>query len=559
MIETLHISNYALIDNIDIAFKPGFNVITGETGAGKSIIMGALSMLLGGRADSKAVRRSDSKSVIEAMFSVAAYPSIKTFCRENDIEGDDTDMCILRREILPTGRSRAFINDTPVNIATLQAVAAQLVDIHSQHQNLQLASPPYQLQVIDSLVGDRALTERYAKLYVDYRQALHRYKALKREMISSKNDEEYMRYQLSLLDELKLEPGEQDDLEKERELMANLTEVKASLTAINDDFSNGSTSILSLLKNIETNTAEIVQLVDDAPQLLERIEALRIEARDLAETFSEIDRDINADPGRLEEVEQRLNDIYDLQRKHHVDTVEALIEIREQLRRQLDNVDNADERIQRLEENAKRAKRAALECARKLSDARSAAAVRFAEELKNRAVPLGMKNLRCQVSITQGELTPTGIDSIEFLFAFNKNQPLMPVGGTASGGEISRLMLSLKSIVADKMQMPSIIFDEVDTGVSGDVAARMGRMMSHIAENIQVIAITHLPQVAALASSQYKVYKEDTDEATATRIVALTLDDRVEQIAAMLSGDHVDDAARANARSLLGFNTNSSN
>lgn len=556
MIETLHISNYALIDNIDIAFKPGFNVITGETGAGKSIIMGALSMLLGGRADSKAVRRSDSKSVIEATFSVASYPAIKAYCSENDIEWDASDMCILRREILPTGRSRAFINDTPVNIATLQAVAAQLVDIHSQHQNLQLASPPYQLQVIDSMVGDRELTERYTKLYADYRQALHRYKVVKRDMISSKNDEEYMRYQLARLDELKLVAGEQEDLEKERELMANLTEVKASLTAINDDFSNNTPSILSLLKNIETNTAEIVQLVDDAPQLLERIEALRIEARDLAETFGEIDRDINADPGRLEEVEQRLNDIYDLERKHHVDTVDDLIEIREQLRRQLENVDNADERIQRLEDAAKRAKRSALECGRQLSDARSAAAARFAEELKNRAIPLGMKNLRCQVSVTQGELTPTGIDSIEFLFAFNKNQPLMPVGGTASGGEISRLMLSLKSIVADKMQLPSIIFDEVDTGVSGDVAARMGRMMSNIAENIQVIAITHLPQVAALASSQYKVYKEDTDDATTTRIVELTPEDRVEQIAAMLSGDRVDDAARANARSLLGNNIN---
>ncbi|MCM1449984.1 MAG: DNA repair protein RecN [Clostridiales bacterium] len=554
MIETLHISNYALIDCIDIDFKSGFNVITGETGAGKSIIMGALSMLLGGRADTKAVRRSDAKSVIEATFSATDYPSIESFCRANDIEWDSTGMCILRREILPTGRSRAFINDTPVNLATLQQVAAQLVDIHSQHQNLQLASPPYQLQVIDSIADNADDRSRYNILYNDYRQALHAYKVAKRDLANSKADEEYMKFQLQQLDRLNLVEGEQEELEKERELMSNLTEVKASLGAITAAFSEASPSILSLLKNVETDMSEILSLVDDAPQLMERIEAMRIEARDLADTFSGIDRDINADPARLEEVEQRLNDIYDLQRKHHVDSVEELIDLRERFRTSLDNVAHGDDRLHHLEDTAKKAKRAALELARTISEQRSAASVKFAEELKERALPLGMNNLRCQVSITQGELTPTGIDNIEFLFAFNKNQPLMPVGGTASGGEISRLMLSLKSIVAAKMKLPSIIFDEVDTGVSGDIAARMGHMMRDIASSIQVIAITHLPQVASMASSQYKVYKEDTADSTTTRIVELTPDERVEQIAAMLSGASVDDAARANARSLLSQN-----
>ena len=553
MIETLHISNYALIDRIDISFHPGFNVITGETGAGKSIIMGALSMLLGGRADTKAVRSADAKSVVEATFSVDAYPAIESFCRENDIEWDSTNLCILRREILPSGRSRAFINDTPVNLTTLQGVAAQLVDIHSQHQNLLLASPPYQLRVIDSIAGNSEARARYVTLYNDYRQALHRYKIAKRDLANGKADEEYTRFQLAQLEELNLVNGEQEELEKERELMANLTEVKSALTAITDAFSNGSPAILSLLKNVETSAQDIVSLIDDAPQLMERIEAMRIEARDIADTFADLDSSINADPARLEEVEQRLNDIYDLERKHRVDTVEELIAVREQLRRSLDNVVNGDERLHELEDAARKAKRAAMDCARAISEERSRAATRFADELKERAIPLGMKNLRCQVSLTQGELTPTGIDTIEFLFAFNKNQPLMPVGGTASGGEISRLMLSLKSIVADKMQLPSIIFDEVDTGVSGDIAARMGRMMGDIARNIQVIAITHLPQVAALATSQYKVFKEDTEDSTTTRIVALTTDERIEQIAAMLSGDSVDEAARANARSLLGL------
>lgn len=554
MIETLHISNYALIDCIDIDFGPGFNVITGETGAGKSIIMGALSLLLGGRADTKAVRRSDTKSVIEATFSAAGYPSIEAFCRDNDIEWDASGSCILRREILPAGRSRAFINDTPVNVATLQTVAAQLVDIHSQHQNLQLASPPYQLQVIDSIAGNAADRARYAVLYNEYRQALHSYKVAKRDLANSRADEEYMKFQFEQLDRLHLVEGEQEELEKERELMANLTEVKAALGSITAAFSEATPSIQSLLKSVETDMSEILSLVDDAPQLLERIEAMRIEARDLADTFAGIDRDINADPVRLEEVEQRLNDIYDLQRKHHVDSVEDLIALRERFRASLDNVANGDDRLHRLEETARKAKRAALDLARSISEQRAATSVKFAEELKKRAVPLGMNNLRCQVSMTQGELMPTGIDNVEFLFAFNKNQPLMPVGGTASGGEISRLMLSLKSIVADKMQMPSIIFDEVDTGVSGDIAARMGHMMCDIASNIQVIAITHLPQVAALASSQYKVFKQDTDDSTTTRIVRLSPEERVEQIASMLSGSSVDDAARANARSLLSQN-----
>lgn len=554
MIETLHISNYALIDSIDITFTAGFNVITGETGAGKSIIMGALSMLLGGRADTKAVRRADAKSVVEATFSVGDNPEIRAYCSENDIEWDAAgDTVILRREILPAGRSRAFINDSPVNLAALQSMAARLVDIHSQHQNLQLASPPYQLQVIDSMVGPSDVLSRYPALYGEYRQALARYKAARREVSEGKADEEYMRFQLAQLDELKLVEGEQADLEREREIMANLTEIKVSLTAVTDAFTGSTPSILTLLKTVETNTRELLPLVEDAPSLLERIEALRIEARDIADTFGNLDRDINADPARLDEIEQRLNDIYDLERKHRVDTVEQLIELRDSLRARLENVAGGDERLRELEDAAKRAKRAALECARAISELRQEAATRFADELKERALPLGMKNLRCQVSVTQGELTPTGIDTVEFLFAFNKNQPLMPVGNTASGGEISRLMLSLKSIVADRMRMPSIIFDEVDTGVSGDVAARMGRMMSDIARNIQVIAITHLPQVAAMGQSQYKVYKEDTDDATTTRIVALDSGQRVEQIAAMLSGDRVDDAARANARSLLGL------
>lgn len=554
MIKTLHISNYALIDNIDITFSPGFNVITGETGAGKSIILGALAMLLGGRADTKAVRHAEAKSVVEATFSVEGYTAPAAFCRENDIEWDDRE-CILRREILPSGRSRAFVNDTPVTLGVLQTVASQLVDLHSQHQNMLLASAPYQLQVIDSLSGNAEERARYTTLYNEYRAALHRYKAAKREIANSRADEEYNRFQLTQLEELNLVEGEQEELERDRELMTNLTDVKQSLSAITTAMSDGTPSVLALLRTVENSAAELTDFIEDAPQLLERIEALRIEAQDIADTYAAVDRDINADPSRLEDIEERLNEIYDLERKHKVDTVEQLIGIRDRLRQSLHDVEHSDDLLHDLEEKAKRAKKAALEAARAISATRQEVGVRFAETLKERAMPLGMKNLRCQVAVTQGELTPDGIDTVEFLFAFNKNQPLMPVGNTASGGEISRLMLSLKSIVADKMQLPSIIFDEVDTGVSGDVAARMGRMMLSIGANIQVIAITHLPQVAALGTSQFKVYKEDTDTTTNTRIVELTAAGRVEEIAAMLSGDQIDDAARDNARSLLKNNS----
>lgn len=551
MIETLHISNYALIDEIDIAFTPGFNVITGETGAGKSIIMGALTLLFGGRADLKAVRDTSTKSVIEASFNTSRYPAIATLCRENDIDTDDSGHCILRRELLPNGRSRAFVNDTPVNLATLQSVATQLVDIHSQHQNLLLASPPYQLRVIDSLCDNAPDREAYARLYNDYRTALQRYKTAKREFSENRANEEYTRFQLSQLADLNLVEGEQEELERERDLMTNLSDVKSALTAITTAMSNGNQSVLAQLRVIEANVNDLNGLIDDAPALAERIEALRVEARDIADTFEFIDRDINADPARLEAIEERLGDIYDLQRRHHVESVEELIALRDRLSASLQSIENGDEELHRLEEAARRAKRAALEKAREISERRQEVALGFADILKERALPLGMKNLRCQAVVTRGEMSPTGIDTIELFFAFNKNQQLMPVGGTASGGEISRLMLSLKSIVADKMQLPSIIFDEVDTGVSGDIAARMGRMMKEISSNIQVIAITHLPQVAAMGQSQYKVYKEDTDTATTSRIIALTPEQRVEQIAAMLSGDSVDDAARANARSLL--------
>lgn len=550
MLKSLHISNYALIDTVDISFHHGFNTITGETGAGKSIMLGALSLILGGRADLKAVRDSGKKSVIEASFEVSKYPKLKEYCLDNDIEWDDT-LCILRREIAPAGRSRAFINDSPVTLDLLSHVAMQLVDIHSQHQNQLLTSDEFQLRVIDNLAGNGELLSEYSRRYAAYRNTLKRLHDTKKLIEQNRNDEDFTRFQLEQLDELGLTDGEQEQLEHDRDILSNITDIKTTLSGALDSLSEGTHNALGLLAETSDYCEELSQYLEDSDNISERLETVRIELRDIAETLSAYDQEFQADPEELEAIESRLNTIYSLQQKHRVSTVGELITLREELRDKLDKLENSTFTIEELEKEARRAKAAAKQLALELSQRRSEEAARLEETLREKAMPLGMKNLRTQVKVSQGELTPTGMDKVEFLFAFNKNQPLMPVGGTASGGEISRLMLSIKAIIATKMQLPSIIFDEVDTGVSGDVANRMGAMMQDISRNIQVITITHLPQVAAKGNAHFKVYKEDDDEATHTRIRELNADDRVDELAVMLSGSKVDEAARANARSLL--------
>ena len=553
MIQTLHISNYALIDSIDITLHPGLNILTGETGAGKSIILGALSLLLGGRCDTKAVRNHEAKSVIEATFSAAGYPALQEFCQTNELDWD-ADTVILRREIAPNGRSRAFVNDCPVNLSQLQTAALHLIDIHSQHQNLLLASPPYQLRVIDSLAGNGERLEAFTTAYNNYRHAVRKFKQERKSVEQAKDDEEFLRFQYKRLKDANLAKGELDELEHERELLVNMADVKTSLATVTGNLSEGDENIDQLLRQTIDESERLGDLLEDADTLTERLRTLRVELLDIAETFSEYDRELTGDPERLDEVEERLNLLYDLMRRHKVETVDELISIRDDMKTRLQSIDLGDENLQALELAAKRAKKEALEIAAVISQSRHEEAERFAKILKDRALPLGMKNLQCEITVRDTELSSTGIDHVEFLFAFNKNQPLLPVGNTASGGEISRLMLSIKSIVADKMQLPSIIFDEVDTGVSGDVAVKMGEMMRQIAANIQVIAITHLPQVASKGHSHYKVFKEDTEQATVTRIKELGTEERVKELAVMLSGSSVNDAALANARSLLSQN-----
>lgn len=552
MIESLHISNYALIDNVDIEFANGLNIITGETGAGKSIMLGALSMLLGGRADTKVVTDPSRKSTIEAVMHVQDNINLKEWCKTNGVEWNDDDRIILRREVSPTGRSRAFVNDMPVNLTTLGEVSRQLVDIHSQHQNLLLATPEFQLEIIDSMTDNRSELKEYGTAYDKYRTALKAYAVAKRLTSKGRDDEEEMRSQLEKIDSLRLTDGEQEELERERDTLENISRLKESLAAIADALGNESDGACETLRRAYDEADSLTDYLTESEDLSERLESCRLEVEDIRQTFESIDDSLSPDPRRLVAVEERLDAIYELERHHRVDTVKQLIDIAENLRTTLSTLDNSDFRLKELEEAARGARKEALRLARSISEKRKAQCEAFAVTLRETAMPLGMKNLVVEMALTHtNDLTPTGIDNVEMRVAFNKNQEPMTVSATASGGEISRLMLSVKSIIASKMELPTIIFDEIDTGVSGEIADRMGLMMLEIAGNMQVVAITHLPQVAAKGQAHFKVYKEDDESSTHTRMRRLDDTAREHEIAVMLSGATVNDAALANARSLL--------
>lgn len=550
MLESLHISNYALIDRIDILFHEGFNVITGETGAGKSIILGALSLILGGRADSRVVADPSNKSIIEAVFTVDGYDALKDYCLQTDIEWDD-ERCILRREVAPAGRSRAFVNDSPVPLSKLQAVAMRLIDIHSQHQNQLLATPEFQLMVIDTLAGNEHRLKEYSSRYNSLRDAVRRLKAMRQRVEKSKEDEEFTRYQLEQLEELALSQGEQEELENEREVLTNLTAIKNALDRAIASLTGNDTNAVDLIDTAIDACDELDGVLSEEDDVPSRLESAKIEISDIASSLENVNERLAADPGRLEAVEERLNSIYSLCHKHHLNNGDELLILRDNLRAKLRELDNSDDMVAELEKEARRAKALAKETAVEISNSRKEEAKKFSAHLRDTAMPLGMKNLQVDVVVDPADMGPTGIDSVQFMVAFNKNQNLMPVGATASGGEISRLMLSIKTIIASRMSLPSILFDEIDTGVSGDVANRMALMMREISKSIQVTTITHLPQVAAKGDTQYRVYKEDDDHATHTRIIQLTPEQRVNAIAEMLGGATVDDAARQAAISLL--------
>lgn len=553
MLKQLKISNYALIDAIDISFNQGLTIITGETGAGKSIMMGALSLILGGKADAKVIRNIEKKSVIEAVFDIEEY-GLQQFFEDNDIEyfGDE---CILRREIAPNGRTRAFINDTPVTLPVMKALSMNLIDIHSQHGNMLLADSKYQLGVIDNLHGDVALVSEYGKKYTEYKRVEARIKALRETKEKQESEEDYLRFQLAQLKELNLVSGEDVELEAEERKLSNVNEIKSILWQCEELMSGDEgRSLLSSLSTLTHNLSRLCEIYGGAGDIAERIEAVSIDAKDIARTISTLQNDVVDDPAELERVRDRLNAIYSLETKHKVRTVDELIAIRDDYEAKLNALDNFDEEIAKLETELKNKEKAVVTVAKELSSRRKGAAAAFEKDLIDLAVPLGMKNLRFQVHFDEIPLSITGSNSVQFLFAFNKQQSLMPVEESASGGEISRVMLCIKSIIAQKMKLPTIIFDEVDTGVSGDIANRMGELMKSISGNIQVITITHLPQVAAKGNNHLKVYKRDTVDATFTSVRVLDENERIQEIAGMLSGDKVSEAAINNAKILLASN-----
>ncbi len=549
MIKQLHISNYALIDKLDIPFADGLTIITGETGAGKSIILGALSLILGERADSKAIRDTSAKTVVEATFDIGGY-HLEPFFKTNDIDWDEHE-CLIRRELSPTGRSRAFVNDTPVALTVLRELTTQLLDIHSQHSNMLLSQPAYQLSILDSIAGNGELLNNYRTAYKSYREAVKALDETQRAMEQLRQNEDYIRFQLDQLQTMQLQPDEDKQLEAQQSKLSNITELKEALWSVESDLNSEENSILERLTAVAQRLEDAERNLSEVEGMSSRVRSALIELKDIAQSVSSIMDTLNDDPAELARIDERLNNIYTLQRKHNAQDVNGLIEIQHEYERQLGEIEHNDDIVEELKARVNACRDEAMKMASQLSDKRQDAAKRFGKELLALANPLGMKNIAFDVAFNTTDLTSSGTDSVEFMMAFNKNQQLTPVKDTASGGEISRVMLCIKTIIARHMRLPSIIFDEVDTGVSGDVANMVGEMMADIAHTIQVIAITHLPQVAANGDHHLRVFKADNEVETLTRVQSLDEQEHVMEIARMLSGKDLNQAAIENAKSLI--------
>lgn len=553
MIGHLHISNYALISSLDLNFGPGMNIITGETGAGKSIILGALGLVMGMRSDCKAVRTGATKAVIEVEFDITGLVEVSTWLDKN-IEDNPSGVCIMRREISAKGNSRAFINDTPTTLDQMQTLSSMLLDVHTQHQNLSLSDNRYQLSVIDSVAGTNNVLKQYQEAYHTYRQALDEYARVRDTAERYRADEEYIAYQLEQINELGLVPHEQEDLERERDRAANATTTREHLEATNNSLNTGDGGITAALTTAIEHLGQLQENYDDASDLASRLMGVRTEINDIADTVADHLAAMTVDTMPLEEIEDRLSKIYSLETRHNVETSDMLIERAKQLQERIDIIHDSNGTLAHLENNAKQAKKQAVIIARQLTKMRTESALKFGETLVELARPLGLSNLRCDILISKSKLTPLGMDQIDFRFAFNKNQPLMSVGKTASGGEISRLILAIKAIVSEYANMPTLIFDEVDTGVSGEIATRMGRMMEKISRHTQIIVITHLPQVASQPGRHFCVYKEDDETSTNTNVKQLTEKERIDEITKMLGAGAGDNAAHNNAVSLIESN-----
>ncbi len=550
MLKQLYIKNFTLIDELNISLYPGFSVITGETGAGKSIILGAIGLLLGNRADSKAIKAGRDRCVIEAHFDLSRY-GMQKFFDDNDIDYDADDT-IIRRELTAAGKSRAFINDTPVPLTRMRELGEQLVDIHSQHQNLLLQKEDFQLNVVDIIAQDTEQLKVYQKEYYAYRKAKELLEELKAEIAKNRENEEFMRFQHKELDDANLQECELEQLEQEAETLSHSEDIKTALYEADSALSGENDSILDKLKNATHQLENICDVYPSMADVAGRMQSSYIELKDIAQEISSSVDHVEFDPNRLDAINTRLDKLYTLQQKFHVETVTELIATRDRIAEQLSHIDNGDEDIEEKEKEVaallvKAEKQAAL-----LTSIRQKSAKAIEKEMKGRLIPLGIPNVRFEIAFAEKPLSGNGADKVSFLFSANKSTQLQPVSQVASGGEIARVMLSLKAMISGAVKLPTIIFDEIDTGVSGKIAEKMADIMEEMGlQNRQVLSITHLPQIAAKGSHHYKVLKEETENGTISHMKELNNQERIEEIAQMLSGSDITQAALANAKELL--------
>ncbi|HOW41234.1 MAG TPA: DNA repair protein RecN [Bacteroidales bacterium] len=549
MLTKLSVRNYALIKELDIDLESGLTIITGETGAGKSILLGALSLILGTRADTSALLDKNEKCIVEGIFNLSAY-ELQDFFKSNDLDYDDKTL--VRREVNPAGKSRAFINDTPVTVSVLKDLGDRLIDIHSQHQTLMLNDNSFQLSVVDSFAGTKMLLKKYSGSYNTYRKLKKEYSGLKQSYDKNKADLEYYRHQLLQIEEAKLKKGEQEELEAGQELLVHSEEIKNALTSSAQLFLSDEISILRMLREVRSNLARIRNFLPQSEALSSRIESALIELDDFAAEIDRLASTIDADPARLAQINERLDVIYTLCHKHRAENLDELLVKTEEMKSQLTALASGDDRIAELEKLIEVEEKNLRKLSEELSAKRRNILPETESKITELLKQLGMPNARFRIDFSSdGEYRPSGTDNAEFLFSSNKQIAPENISRIASGGELSRVMLSLKSVLSRNSNLPTIIFDEIDSGVSGEVADKVGQILESMGKYMQVINITHLPQVASRGGRHYHVYKDDNDDATITRIRLLTDEERVLEVARLLSGSEVTETALKNARELL--------
>lgn len=550
MLKQLYIKNFTLIDELNIDFHPGFSVITGETGAGKSIILGAIHLLLGQRADTRQIKEGRNKCIVEAYFDLSTY-HLEDFFQRNNIDYDASD-CILRREVSSSGKSRAFINDTPVSLTLMRECGELLVDIHSQHQNLLLQKEDFQMSVVDIIADDKPLLNDYKHHYADYLQAVCKYEEQKKLIAQNRDNEEFLRFQYNELDKANLQADEQESLESQVQTLSHIEDIKSALFQTTSLLSNDDNGAVNLVKNAADSLQNLVDVYPEIQDAAQRLESAGIELKDIADEVDHKLENIDFDPQQLQQMNDRLDELYSLEKKFHVSGVNELIVQRDQLKQEIANIDCGDDILADLEKAMNVTHDNCIKVGQRLSEARQQSAKKIEAEMHQRLVPLGIPKVRFSIDTQHTDCQPMGLDKISFLFSANSSTPLQPVAQVASGGEIARVMLSLKAMISGAVRLPTIIFDEIDTGVSGRVAEKMAETMREMAQqHRQVIAITHLPQIAAGGTSHYKVSKEETSEGTVSTMCELSNDERVREIAQMLSGSDISQAAIDNAQALL--------